>query len=104
MLKVEPIKRLGVENVISICEQRAKLRPKIDAVLVMDDVNDKLQLLNYETLFCKIFSRTPIPKVCFAMQLEGYPQFEVFYELCYWIMSNDKLAWSQKNTGKLKEK
>lgn len=46
MLIVNPNKRYGVETVISICEQRAKLRPRIDAMLIMDDVNDKLQLLN----------------------------------------------------------
>jgi len=101
MIMVEPYKRLSVENVISICEQRAKLRPRIDAMLVMDDVNDKLQLLNYETLFCKLFDRKPIPKVCFAIHLENYPQFEVFYEICYWIMSNDKSSWKKRNMGNL---
>lgn len=45
MLTLHADKRLSSKDVHEICEKRLKSRPKIDPALIMDDIHDKLQLL-----------------------------------------------------------
>jgi len=52
MLTLIAEKRLSSSEVFQKCEKRLKSRPRIDPSLIMDDIHDKLQLLNYEDLFC----------------------------------------------------
>jgi hypothetical protein len=55
MLRVNPTERLEIKEVVKVCEiQRANLKkPRIDPFLIMDDIIEKLKLLNYENLFCR---------------------------------------------------
>lgn len=57
MLKVNPEERFDINAVVELCElQRAQVRkPKIDPFLIMDDIMEKLKLLEYERLFCRVY-------------------------------------------------
>lgn len=46
MIQVRPEDRLSVHEVVHACEKRLKTRPRIQPILIMDDIHDKLQLLN----------------------------------------------------------
>jgi estrogen-related receptor beta like 1 len=66
----------------------------------MDDIIEKLRLLNYEINFCKKFHNEPITKFYFACNIYGYDfnyennkekenfpvQFAYFYDLCNWLL------------------
>ena len=57
MLKVNPGERLDLKQVVDLCILYAKMiakRPKIDPFLIMDDIIEKLRLLDYENSFCKV--------------------------------------------------
>jgi len=102
MIKVEPEQRLGIHDVVDICEKRIKTRPRIDPILVMDDINDKLQLLDYENRFCIPLKLNPISKVFFALELdEEYEQYRYMIEICYWLMSLNRSIWDHLNLGSL---
>jgi hypothetical protein len=40
--------------------------PTIDTYLIMDDIIEKLSLLDYETSFCKVWKQKRISRVYFA--------------------------------------
>jgi hypothetical protein len=46
-------------------------KPMIDTYLIMDDITEKLSLLDYETLFCKGWKQKKISKIYFAHQNTG---------------------------------
>lgn len=55
----------------------------------MEDINEKLKLLNYETEFCKKKRMKPIESIYFAHPC-NYPAKEKvrqFYEISYWLMN-----------------
>jgi hypothetical protein len=56
MLKVIPDERSGLEEVCAACEHEHK-KPKIDPYLIMDDIIEKLKLVDYENLFCKKYGK-----------------------------------------------
>lgn len=54
----------------------------------MDDIVEKLMLLDYESKFCKPQKRKPLSWVFFSCpEDEKSNKPEYLYELCYWIMS-----------------
>lgn len=69
----------------------------MDPVLIMDDIIEKLHLLNYLTHFCKEKGRKPLSKTYFALKAENEPtelKVKYFVEICYWLMN-----MNQKNEG-----
>lgn len=62
----------------------------MDPALIMDDIIEKLHLLDYIKQFCPKYNRKPISRTYFAV---GSPQEPIdekvryFVELCYWLMS-----------------
>lgn len=57
----------------------------------MDDIIDKLKLLDYELKFCKARKYKPISRIFFAhYEDEKHNKAEFLYELSYWIMSLDR--------------
>lgn len=60
-------------------------KPKIQSYLIMDDIIDKLKLLEYE----KYFKMKPISRIFFSHheQEKGFNKWEYLYELCHWLMS-----------------
>lgn len=56
----------------------------------MDDIMEKLKLLNYESDFCLKLNKPEIVRIYFAYKdtkesVESKVQY--FYELCYWLMT-----------------
>ena len=94
MLRLKPSERYDAEQVLKICKQQKDLalkRPKIDPFLVMDDITEKLRLLNYETEFCKRLNRKPLSRIFFSHEEDPqHIKFAYFYELSYWLMSFSK--------------
>lgn len=65
-------------------------KPTIDPYLIMDDIMEKLKLLDYENQFWARFGRKQIVRIYFA--LKDYKdntdeKFKYFYDLCYWLMT-----------------
>ena len=51
MLKLDPDQRFDISQVCELCETYKKIltsKPQIDTYLVMDDIIEKLSLLDYE--------------------------------------------------------
>jgi hypothetical protein len=82
-------------------------KPRIDPFIVMEDICEKLRLMDYENTFCKKYKKGLICKFYFATacnsnlnngnkvtqnnnntnQTQSLPQqFIIFYELSYWLM------------------
>jgi len=54
----------------------------------MDDIVEKLMLLDYESKFCKSQKRKPVSRIFFSSnEDEKTVKAEYLYELCYWVMS-----------------
>jgi len=66
MLTLNAEQRLSSFEVCDRCEKRLKSRPRIDPTLIMDDIHDKLQLLDYEIDFCRKYNFNSIPKNYFC--------------------------------------
>jgi hypothetical protein len=54
MLKVNPTERIDIDGAVKTCELaiEAMKKPRIDPFMIMDDINEKLKLLDYEKLYC----------------------------------------------------
>jgi hypoxanthine-guanine phosphoribosyltransferase len=62
----------------------------MDPVLIMDDIIEKLHLLDYLKKFCPKYQRKPISRTYFAIKCETEPtplKVRYFVELSYWLMS-----------------
>jgi hypothetical protein len=63
----------------------------MDPVLIMDDIIEKLHLLDYLSKFCSIYSRKALSRTYFAIPCDpsepGEDKFRCFIELSYWLMS-----------------
>lgn len=94
MLRLNPSERYDAEQVMKVCKEQKDIaikRPKIDPSLVMDDIIEKLRLLNYEVEFCKRFNRPPLSRIYFSHEEDPlHAKFAYFYELSYWLMSFSK--------------
>ena len=69
-----------------------KTKRNFDCVLVMEDILEKLKLLDYEKNFCEPLEWYPVNKIYFAMDQneKSTEKFWYFIELSYWIMSLSK--------------
>lgn len=62
----------------------------MDPVLIMDDIIEKLHLLDYLNKFCFEQKKKPISRTYFAIKTDNEPTNEkvrYFVEICYWLMS-----------------
>ena len=102
MIQVDPTNRLSVSQVEELCEIHLKTavkKPRIDPFLVMDDIHEKLHLLDYTVNFCKVYGKPPLTRIYFAHLTNQQEQFDYFYYLSYWLMS----LKSKKHTPKTKD-
>jgi hypothetical protein len=61
---------------------------------VNEDIYEKLSLLDYHRLFCKVLKKKPVSKVYFSIHepsIINAEKFFYFAELCYWILSLPKV-------------
>lgn len=94
MIVINPAKRLSSTQVLEIAEDnlsRYNKNPKIDCFITMDDIVNKLNLLDYLG-FCKLSGHKPINKFYFAIEDKSpdNAQFYLFLEMCYWLMNLSK--------------
>ena len=104
LLKVNPEERMDLPQVLKICDEyisKQEEKPRIDPFIIMDDMIEKLRLLNYEINFCQKHNHEIINKYYFACNMYGYNfdnkdnpsketypvQFAYFYDLCNWLMA-----------------
>ena len=104
LLKVDPQERMELPQVIKICDEylsKQEEKPKIDPFIIMDDMIEKLRLLNYEINFCQKYNHEIINRYYFAFNMygfnfdnkdnaskESYPvQFAYFYDLSNWLIA-----------------
>lgn len=62
----------------------------MDPVLIMDDILEKLHLLDYQSKFCPRYSKKAISRTYFAISTPNEPtetKVRYFVELSYWLMS-----------------
>jgi len=53
----------------------------------MDDIVEKLMLLDYEAKFCRAQKLKPLSRVFFSVnEDEKLNKVEYFYELCFWVL------------------
>lgn len=64
---------------------------KIDPCLIMDDIIEKLQLLDYAKNFCLTRGHKPVSRTYFAVKQEETESTDIkiayMIEICYWLMS-----------------
>ena len=90
MIQVLPQNRLSTENIVELCEVHLKANVKkhrVDPCLIMDDISEKLKLLNYEEKFLKATNRKSLSRVYFAHEIDKTEQLRCFFDLCNWIIS-----------------
>eukprot|EP00347_Sterkiella_histriomuscorum_P020114 403339050 len=103
MLRVDPQERVDINDVVTYCEKHiAQLNKqeqqetggrkvnRMDPILIMDDIIEKLHLLDYQSKFCKEKQRKPISRTYFAIKTETEPSDDKvrnFVEISYWLMS-----------------
>lgn len=79
-------------------------KPQIDTYLIMDDIIEKLTLLDYENTFCKGWKHPRISRVYFAHPPQEETEKErihVLYDMIYWLISLNKDHVSISYTLKL---
>ena len=97
MLKLDPDQRFDISQVCQLCEtykESVGNKPQIDIYLIMDDIIEKLSLLDYETSFCRVWKSKPISRIYYAHPPHfGETQdqrLNYFFNMCYWLMSMNK--------------
>jgi hypothetical protein len=68
-------------------------KPVIDTYLIMDDITEKLSLLDYEHQFVKGWKQKKISKIYFAHANTGEEPLvraNYVYDIVYWLMSLNK--------------
>lgn len=98
MIKVNPNERFDINQVVHIAELQRQIlakKPKIDPFLIMDDIMEKLRLLEYEKHFCQKYRYQTISRLYFAHNEVGKDpndKLKYFYELSYWLMGLSKVS------------
>ena len=97
MLKPDPDQRFDIQQVVQLCETYKKIignKPAIDTYLIMDDIIEKLSLLDYENLFCKGYKHGRISRIYFAHKPEAgetdSQRINYIYDMVYWLLLMDK--------------
>ena len=66
----------------------------MDIYLIMDDIIEKLSLLDYENSFCKGYKHKRISRIYFAhephMGEDLNQRVNYLYDMCYWLMNMNK--------------
>lgn len=68
----------------------------MDIYLIMDDIIEKLSLLDYENAFCKGWKHKRINRIHFAhvtndaTKEQETQKVHLLYDMVYWLMSMDK--------------
>jgi hypothetical protein len=79
-------------------------KPLVDTYLIMDDIIEKLSLLDYENSFCKGWKHGRISRVYFAHGAndEQENRVHVLFDMAYWLMSLNKeqVSWLDYNKSK----
>lgn len=111
MIVIDPQKRVDSAYVCKVSEEmmnNLKKNPRIDCILVNEDIYEKLSLLEYHKYFCVPLNKIPVSKVYFSVDdsiQDKKPaqtpkatsdKFFYFVELCYWIMSLPKFEAKNK--------
>ena len=69
-------------------------KPQIDTYLIMDDIIEKLSLLDYENAFCRGWKHKLISRVYFAhpplSDEDELVRLHMLYDMSYWLMSLNK--------------
>lgn len=112
MLKLDPDQRFGISQVCELCETYKKMvasRPQIDTYLIMDDIIEKLSLLDYENQFCKGWKQKKISRIHFAHGTTGEDPTQranYLYEIVFWLMSlnKDKVSATIQSSDKVQSK
>jgi len=84
-----------------LCESYQKhiaSKPQIDTYLIMDDIIEKLSLLDYENSFCKGWKHKRISRIYWAHPPsveEEKERMHMLYDMVYWLMSLNKEQVSQ---------
>ena len=61
----------------------------MDPILIMDDIIEKLHLLDYQKRFCQVQRKPPLSRTYFAIKTDIEPtdrKVQYFVELSYWLM------------------
>lgn len=97
MLKLDPDQRFDIQQVVQLCDTYKKIignKPAIDTYLIMDDIIEKLSLLDYENLFCKGYKHGRISRIYFAHKPQGSEtdsmRINYIYDMVYWLLLMDK--------------
>ena len=101
MLKLDPDQRFDISQVVQLCQtfkQHIGSKPTVDIYLIMDDIIEKLSLLDYENAFCKGWKHKRISRIHFAHQVQDKSnskdvdtqKVHLLYDMVYWLMSMDK--------------
>lgn len=98
MLHLDPTKRLDMSQVYQVCTAQAAVAAQQDGVeqrtgpsplLVMDDIVEKLKLLDCEEKLLRPRGFPLLHRCFFALQFElpaGVSQFDVMFELIHWLL------------------
>ena len=69
-------------------------KPQIDIYLIMDDIIEKLSLLDYELSFCRVWKHKRISRIYFAhpphFGEDATQRVNCFFDMCYWLMNMNK--------------
>lgn len=105
MLQLDPDQRFNIGQVCQLCEtykQSIGSKPQIDIYLIMDDIIEKLSLLDYETSFCKVYRHRRISRIYFAHPPHGSEdataRVNCLFDMCYWLMNMNKEKVSSART------
>ena len=97
MLKLDPDQRFDISQVCQLCEtykESVGNKPQIDIYLIMDDIIEKLSLLDYETSFCRVWRHKRISRIYFAhpphFGEDANQRVNMFFDMCYWLMNMNK--------------
>lgn len=106
MLKLDPDQRFEITHVMQLCETYKQMmgsKPSVDIYLIMDDIIEKLSLLEYENTFCKGWKHKRISRIYFAHADgngdEQLTRVHILYDMVYWLMSLNKEKVSSKPWG-----
>ena len=80
MIVINPTKRLSSAQVLEIAEDnftKLNKNPQIDCFITMDDICNKLNLVDY-LLFCKLAEHRPINKLYFAVDHKAPNNAQLF--------------------------
>jgi NIMA (never in mitosis gene a)-related kinase len=107
MIVVDPSKRCDIGKVIEVCtayKEEQQKAPKIDCYLLMEDIAEKLCLVEYQKKFCYDQNKTPIHRLYFALQetnVKSQEKFMHFVEIAYWLMNliQGKTKTTKKGSG-----